>query len=240
MADSKESISSDSFLEKAAKFGEEYTVMKATVAERLAFLRKVYGILFCQIALSAVIGAVCMCVPAVKDFVQNNNWFVAVATVLTFVMLIGLFIFRYQEPLNYFLLAAFTFFEGINIGTALTYFESWLVIKAFVITVLLMFLLTCYTSQSTYDYSTWGASLFAFLWILIGMGILQIFFWSEPLDLVMSVGGALLFCGFIVFDTHMLMRKLPPSEYILASINLYLDLVNLFLYILRILQSRKN
>ena len=38
MADSKESISSDSFLEKAAKFGEEYTVMKATVAERLGKL----------------------------------------------------------------------------------------------------------------------------------------------------------------------------------------------------------
>ena len=66
------------------------------------------------------------------------------------------------------------------------------------------------------------------------------FVWSEPLELVISVGGALLFCGFIIFDTHMLMRKLSPNEYILASINLYLDFINLFLCILRLLNAKNN
>lgn len=36
------------------------------------------------------------------------------------------------------------------------------------------------------------------------------------------------------------MRKLSPEEHILASINLYLDIVNLFLHILRILDSMKK
>jgi FtsH-binding integral membrane protein len=35
----------------------------------------------------------------------------------------------------------------------------------------------------------------------------------------------------------MLMQKLSPEEYILATINLYMDIINLFLYILRILDS---
>lgn len=67
------------------------------------------------------------------------------------------------------------------------------------------------------------------------------FLWSETLEFVMTIGGALLFCGFIIFDTHMIMHKLSTEEYIMASVNLYLDFINLFLYVLRLLQAaRKN
>jgi len=69
---------------------------------------------------------------------------------------------------------------------------------------------------------------------------MQIFIKSEELEFVISLGGALLFCGFIIFDTHMIMHKLSPEEYILASINLYLDIINLFLYILRILEAARQ
>jgi len=51
--------------------------------------------------------------------------------------------------------------------------------------------------------------------------------------------GALLFAGFIIFDTHMMMQKLSPEEYILGAINLYLDILNLFLEILK-LMGKKN
>lgn len=69
---------------------------------------------------------------------------------------------------------------------------------------------------------------------------LQLFFWSQTLEFVLSIGGALLFCGFIIFDTHIIMHKLSTEEYILASINLYLDFINLFIYILRILQAARK
>ena len=68
----------------------------------------------------------------------------------------------------------------------------------------------------------------------------QFFFHSETFELVYAIAGALLFSAFIVFDTHMLMHKLSPEEYILASINLYLDMINLFIEILRILNSLKK
>ena len=68
----------------------------------------------------------------------------------------------------------------------------------------------------------------------------QFFFHSETFELVYAIAGALLFSAFIVFDTHMLMNKLSPEEYILASINLYLDIINLFIEILRILEAMKK
>lgn len=81
---------------------------------------------------------------------------------------------------------------------------------------------------------------FTFSALIIAFSLFQIFFFSQAAEFVISVGGALVFCGFILFDTHVLMHKLSPEEYILASINLYLDFVNLFIYMLRILQAMKN
>ncbi|XP_015771793.1 PREDICTED: protein lifeguard 4-like [Acropora digitifera] len=70
--------------------------------------------------------------------------------------------------------------------------------------------------------------------------LLSFFFHSETFELVYAIAGALLFSAFIVFDTHMLMHKLSPEEYVLASINLYLDIINLFIEILRILDAMKK
>lgn len=60
------------------------------------------------------------------------------------------------------------------------------------------------------------------------------------MELAISVGGAILFCLFIVFDTQAIMHNLSPEEYILATINLYLDIINLFLHILRALAISKQ
>lgn len=63
---------------------------------------------------------------------------------------------------------------------------------------------------------------------------------SVMMDKMIAVGGAFVFSLFIIFDTHMMMRKLSPEEYVVAAVNLYLDIINLFLYILRILQESRR
>lgn len=75
---------------------------------------------------------------------------------------------------------------------------------------------------------------------LLTLFFLQFFFNSDSTELVLAGVGALVFCGFIIYDTSLLMKQLSPEEHILASINLYLDIVNLFLHILRVLDSMKK
>ena len=43
--------------------------------------------------------------------------------------------------------------------------------------------------------------------------------------------------GFIIFDTQMIMTRVSPEEYVIATIELYLDIINLFLEILKILDK---
>tara|TARA_B100000795_G_C22371689_1_gene276354 strand:+ start:296 stop:466 length:171 start_codon:yes stop_codon:yes gene_type:complete len=54
------------------------------------------------------------------------------------------------------------------------------------------------------------------------------------------VGGAALFSLYIVYDVYMISKRTSPDDYIPAAIELYLDIANLFLHILRILAAFQN
>ncbi|KAK3101629.1 hypothetical protein FSP39_004997 [Pinctada imbricata] len=215
-------------------------VASAHIYIRMGFLRKVYGILSVQLLLTAITGAVFMSSETITAYVHQSQWMLLVAFIGTIGLIFGLMVFRHETPTNYILLGLFTLFEAYSIGVVVTFYEKHSVIEAFVLTLAVTFGLTVYTLQSKRDFSSWGAGLFACLWILIIAGFLQLLFPTAMMDKAIAVGGAIVFSLFIVFDTHMLMHKLSPEEYIVAAVNLYLDIINLFLHLLRLFGERKN
>jgi len=115
------------------------------------------------------------------------------------------------------------------------------VLQAVVLTFGLFVALTVFTMQSKHDFSNMGSILFFALWGLILTGLVQIFLpFNRTFDLIVAVATAVIFSGYIVYDTYNIMNRLSPEEYILASVELYLDLINLFLAILRILNNSDN
>lgn len=81
-------------------------------------------------------------------------------------------------------------------------------------------------------------SLYAGLIGLFVTTLLQIFLpFNRTLDLVVAAFSALLFAGYTVYDTQQVMLHLSVEEYILGAIQLYIDFINLFLSILRILND---
>lgn len=61
---------------------------------------------------------------------------------------------------------------------------------------------------------------------------------SHTIYMLYSGLGALLFSAFIVYDTWQLKERFPEDEYVVAAIELYLDIINLFLFILSLLGDR--
>ena len=62
------------------------------------------------------------------------------------------------------------------------------------------------------------------------------------MSLIYACLGALLFSVYLVVDTQMMMGgkhkyTISPEEYIFAALNLYLDIINLFMYILQIVAA---
>jgi FtsH-binding integral membrane protein len=50
------------------------------------------------------------------------------------------------------------------------------------------------------------------------------------MDLIMAIGGCLIFSGYIVYDTYMINKRLSPDEFIMGAISLYLECVRFLLY----------
>ncbi|ELT96382.1 hypothetical protein CAPTEDRAFT_166128 [Capitella teleta] len=207
---------------------------------RMGFLRKVYSILSCQLIFTTIVGAIFWYLEPQKNFPQTNNVLLMVSAFSSLGLIIALSLKSRVVPTNYILLAVFTLCESILVGSVVSLYEAHSVIQAFALTAAVTIALTTYTMQSKRDFSTWGAGLFSVLLVLIMAGFLQIFLQSEMVDMAIAVGGAVLFSLFIIFDTHMIMSKVTPEEYIHASVNLYLDIINLFLHILRALGDRRN
>ncbi|MGH0165315.1 UNVERIFIED_CONTAM: hypothetical protein FKN15_048700 [Acipenser sinensis] len=138
----------------------------------------------------------------------NSPALVLVSTVGSLGLIFALAIYRHQHPVNLYLLLGFTLFEAVTVATAVTFYEYSVVLQAFALTAAVFVGLTAYTFQSRRDFSKLGAGLFACLWILIIASFMRLFFHNETVELVFAGAGALVFCGFIIFDTHLLMHKL--------------------------------
>ncbi|XP_005989484.1 protein lifeguard 4 [Latimeria chalumnae] len=212
-------------------------VTSASIQIRMGFLRKVYSILSVQVLLTTVVSAIFLYSDTIKNVVHESSAFLLITALGSLGLICALAVYRHQHPLNLYLLLGFTILEALTVATVVTFYEVSVVLQAFLLTAAVFLGLTAYTFQSKRDFSKFGAGLFACLWILIFAGLLKIFFYNETVELIYASAGALLFCGFIIFDTHLLMHKLSPEEYILAAINLYLDVINLFLHLLRLLEA---
>uniref|UniRef100_A0A8D2CVP2 Transmembrane BAX inhibitor motif containing 4 n=1 Tax=Sciurus vulgaris TaxID=55149 RepID=A0A8D2CVP2_SCIVU len=211
-------------------------VSSASVHIRMAFLRKVYTILSLQVLLTTVTCTVFLYFESIRTFVHESPALILVFALGSLGLIFALTLNRHKHPLNLYLLFGFTLLEALTVAVVVTFYDVYIILQAFVLTTTVFLGLTIYTLQSKRDFSKFGAGLFALLWILCLSGFLKIFFNSETVELVLAAMGALL-CGFIIYDTHSLMHKLSPEEYVLAAISLYMDIINLFLHLLRFLEA---
>ncbi|XP_037369945.1 protein lifeguard 4 [Talpa occidentalis] len=212
-------------------------VASASVHIRMAFLRKVYSILSLQVLLTTVTSTIFLYFESMRTFVRESPALLLVFALGSLGLIFALTLNRHKHPLNLYLLFGFTLLEALSVAFVVTLYDVNVVLQAFILTTAVFLGLTIYTLQSKRDFGKFGAGLFAVLWILCLSAILRLFFYSETMELVMAAVGALLFCGFIIYDTHSLMHRLSPEEYVLAAINLYLDIINLFLHMLRFLEA---
>lgn len=87
--------------------------------------------------------------------------------------------------------------------------------------------------------------LFVALVVLLIFGIIAMIWHGKIMTLVYASLGALLFSFYLIYDTQMMIGgshkySISPEEYIFAALNLYLDVVNIFLYILTIIGASRD
>ena len=146
---------------------------------------------------------------------------------------------------NILALLAFTFVSGAFVAPALMLAalktgSMDVVYQAAIITGSIFTGLTLYTFVSKKDFTFLAGFVNVGLWAVIGIMLVNMFVKSQAADLAVSWIGSVLFSLWILYDTSRIMRTVQSDEYVMAALSLYLDVINLFLFILRILSNRKS
>jgi len=218
-------------------------------AVRRGFIRKVYGILMLQLILTGGIIGAFMGIESLKLYTQKNQWIYFSSFGVMMVCMIAMVCCegaRRKAPTNYIFLGVFTAAEGLMLGSVCVYFEADAVLIAVGICAAVTLALTLFAFQTKIDFTNCGGMLCAFLMIVSLAGILMMFLpYNKWAMIGYGSAGALVFSLYIVYDTQLMMGgkhkySLSPEEYVFAALSLYLDIINLFLYILMIIGAARG
>ncbi len=134
---------------------------------------------------------------------------------------------------------AFTGLMGLSIGPMLAYYlaipgGSNIVMTALGGTGVIFLGLSGYALTTKKDFSFMGGFLFVGLMVVFGAALLNIFLSIPALSLAVSGGVILLMSGLILFDTSRIING-GETNYIRATVGLYLNIHNLFVHLLHLL-----
>ncbi len=206
---------------------------------RANFIRRVYGLFFLS-ALMTVASAAFCAQPAIAPTMLAAMPLLAIGT---FVCILVLAFARQAAGLNVILFYLFSALEGAIIGPALTLISQTapgVPVEAAWITVSVFGGLSLYTLQSGKDFSYLGGMLFVGLIGLLVAGLVMFFVHTAILYTCYCLFGILLFCGYVLYDTSLILYRLQPGDEVIGAISLYLDFLNLFWLILNLLLSLRR
>jgi FtsH-binding integral membrane protein len=232
-------------------------VSLASPSARGGFVRKVFGILSVQLAVSTALAG--MVVLHGREWLRASPSLVlAAVTASTAASLAIVCVFSCcpdvmrRCPVNYLLLAAFTLAEGLLVGFVCLQYSAGSVLLCFCLTAFVVCGLVLHATTTKTDMTGHGPHLLCALLATCGFGVALMVISALGgahsatfgfLQTLYAAAGALVFSLFIVHDTQMIMggnheREFSIDDYAMAAIVLYLDVIQLFLALLRLIGSR--
>jgi len=209
---------------------------------RIGFIRKVYGILSVQLIITTLMCFISMSSTSFATFQKTHpglmwlSLIFNIAIILAICCIPGL---SRTVPTNYILLMTFTFFEGYMVSAICGMTDPKLVIMAASMTCAITIALTIYAFTTKTDFTLCGSLLFIMLCCLFLLSIFSLFF--KFLHVVVSALGIFLYACYLVYDTQLLLgnkeNSIDIEDYIYGALMLYLDIINMFIYILDLLRT---
>lgn len=228
-------------------YGPNYG-QKAVVNQTNAVMRKVYVRMFVGMLISAFCALGVASSPAAINFIFGNQ-------IVFWGLFIGMLVMAFMIPARLtrmststclLLFAVFSAVMGIWIAPIFLVYRLGTIVYTFFITAGTFGAMSVYGYFTKTDLSKFGTYLIMALWGLIIAIVVNIFLKSSGLEWVISIVGVLLFTGLTAWDTQTVKRlaaanldpQMTDKLATMGALNLYLDFVNLFLFLLRILGNR--
>lgn len=141
------------------------------------------------------------------------------------------------------LFALYSILNGVMLSSIFLLYSTAIISKVFFITAGTFGVTALYGYATKKDLSSLGNILFMALIGLVNATVVNVFMKSAMFDLILSYIGVIIFVGLTAWDSqkikHMMMVQQDADESaqklaLIGALSLYLDFINLFLYLLRI------
>lgn len=136
---------------------------------------------------------------------------------------------------------------GLSLSSIFLIYSPKSIATTFFVTSSMFLSMVVYGYSTNKDLSSWGSFLFMGVVGLFIAGIVNLFLHSSTASFVISGIGVVVFTGLTAYDSQVIKsyymesdeNEISEKKAIFGALNLYLDFINLFLYLLRFLGSRK-
>jgi modulator of FtsH protease len=212
-------------------YGQVVTGRESALATNKV-LRNTYILLSMSLIFSAIMAAVSMAVGVSQGM--------ALVSMIAAIVLVWFVLPKFENSVGGIAIVfAFTGLMGLSIGPMLAYYlaipgGSNIVMTALGGTGVIFLGLSGYALTTKKDFSFMGGFLFVGLMVVFGAALLNIFLSIPALSLAVSGGVVLLMSGLILFDTSRIING-GETNYIRATVGLYLNIHNLFVHLLHLL-----
>ena len=136
---------------------------------------------------------------------------------------------------------------GVTLSVILLVYTASSIAQTFFITAAVFAAMRIYGYFTSNDLSRFGSIMFMALIGLIVCSLVNMFFKSSTMDWIISFAGVLIFIGLTAWDTQKIkyMTAYADESMVgkiatIGALNLYLDFVNLFLYLLRFFGNSRD
>ena len=185
-----------------------------------------------------------------EKVLQGPGLVVCLVAELAMVFTLSAAIRKLPVALAYLLFVGYAALNGLTLSVVFVAYELAFVERVFFITAAMFGGVAVYGTVTKSDLSGVGSFCGMALWGLIVACLVNLFVKSSGLDWLLSIAGVLVFSGLTMYDAQKV-RQLALNEAsldgatlrrvgILGALSLYLDFVNLFLYLLRFMGGRSR
>lgn len=214
-----------------------------------SFLKSVYAWMACGLAITAGVAYYVASTPALVNYIYSSRFmaFGLMIAQLLLVLTLSIGINKLSFP------AAAGIFLGYSALTGLTLSAIFLVFSLPSIAISLVVAASMFLAMALYGYftdadlSSMGSFLLMGLIGLIIAGLVNMFFQSSAFEYVISGIGVIVFALLTAYDvqklkvmSYQLSGEVKSKFSIIGALTLYLDFINLFLYLLRFMGQKRN
>ena len=238
-------------------YEEQYPaeVSEARLSELFAgVMQRVYGWMSLGLLLTTVVALLTLTSETILSLVFGNMfifWGLFIGE-LILVISVSRAVSRLSSGVGLALFFAYSALNGVTLSVIFLAYGLGTILLAFGTTTLIFIVLTVVGLTTKEDLTKWGPILFVGLLGIILASVVNFFFASTALDWAVTYLGILIFMGLIVYDSNMIKKATYAAVLqgnsgqqvlngiaVMGALRLYLDFINLFLRLLRVLGRRR-